>query len=161
MNDIVIREFNLSDMDSIRNLQPDGWDDITFYFYLYSREKFCYPIVALENGDLIGVANGISNGRTGWLSHIIVSPEYRRRGIGYRLTSYVISCLDELGCETKILIATELGEKLYEKMDFKKTCLYRFYKGDQLNGDIQHENIRRLADEDIDSVLQLDRMISG
>jgi N-acetylglutamate synthase len=49
--------------------------------------------VAAENGRLIGCAMSGHDGRRGYLQHVLVSPEFRGRGIAKELVS---RCLDGL-----------------------------------------------------------------
>ena len=62
---IHIRKCHLSDIESIRYLQPIGWDEITFYFRFYCAHSFCYPVVAVAQEKIVGVATGILNKKTG------------------------------------------------------------------------------------------------
>lgn len=116
---MIIREFELNDIEQVRHLQPKGWDDIKHFFRFFHEQSFCHPVVAIVNHKIVGVANGILNSGTGWLSHIIVDHDYRRRGIGYQLTEHIMEFLSSYGCKTQLLIATELGEPVYRKFGFK------------------------------------------
>jgi GNAT superfamily N-acetyltransferase len=158
---IKIRKCTLADIESIRCLQPDGWDDITFYFRFYCSHSFCHPIVALDQEQIVGVATGILNKKTGWLAHIIVSETHRGRGIGYRLTQHIIDYLHQQGCETLLLIATEPGEPVYRKCGFDTVTEYQFYKGSQIHIDSVSGNIRNLLPSDRNQVFELDEAITG
>ena len=59
-----------------------------------------------------------------------------------------------------MLIATKMGENLYEQLGFKKSNLYNFYIGKQLNYPI-NDNIRLLNNSDFDEILKLDYSRSG
>ncbi len=63
--------------------------------------------------DIAALACSITNGSTGWLAHIIVAPHFRGQGLGYTLTNYAIETLENLGCTSQLLVATEMGEPLY------------------------------------------------
>ncbi|MFC2133661.1 GNAT family N-acetyltransferase [Bacteroidota bacterium] len=161
MNDITITELLYSDVDQIRYLQPKGWGDITFFFRMYTRCDFCCPIAAVKNGKIIGVGTGIQNDDTGWIAHIIVSPEYYKKGIGGKLTEHVMHNLEEKGCKTQLLIATQMGEKLYEKLGFKTSCVYDFYEPKKLENNFQSKEIRQLRKEDYEQIIEIDRKVSG
>lgn len=160
-NLINIRKCNLSDIEYIRYLQPVGWDDITFYFKFYCSHLFCYPIVALDQDQIVGVAAGILNQKTGWLAHIIVSEAHRGRGIGSRLTQHLIDYLHQQGCETLLLIATELGEPIYRKCGFETVTEYQFYRGNQIHHDSVSGNIRNLSPSNRNWVFELDESVTG
>lgn len=161
MNEIQIRECHLSDLESMRYLQPSGWDDITLYFRFYCLHTFCHPVVVVQNGEIIGVATGIVNGATGWLAHIIVSENHRQQGIGYRLTQHIMNYLYQQGCKTQLLIATEMGEPVYRKCGFKTVSQYIFFRGPQLQMDDQFPDIRALEPADLPDILELDQLITG
>lgn len=161
MSEVRIREFKIEELDTIVYLQPEGWGDIKYYFKFYYDSPFCFPIVALESDRIIGLANGLKNKTTGWLSHIIVANKYRGKGIGYRLTKEVMRNLTSLGCESQLLIATELGEKVYTKLGFKTTSIYNFYIVNQLITTIDYGNIRRYESKDLEELMLLDFDISG
>lgn len=161
MNKLKIRKCTLSDIESIRYLQPQGWDDITYYFRFYCSHSFCYPIVASYKDKIISVATGILNETTGWLAHIIVSEAHRRQGIGNQLTQHIIDYLHQQGCQTLLLIATDLGEPVYRRFGFETVSQYQFYKGNQIDSHSTGKNIRALMLSDIKEVLQLDRAITG
>ena len=158
---IQIREFKIKDIESIRYLQPEGWRDITFYFSFYFKHDFCYPIIALNGNQIIGIANATVNGATGWLAHIIVAEKYRHRGIGYSLTEYVVDYLKKQGCKTQLLIATKMGEGVYRKLGFETVSEYLFFNEGSIKSEIEDKNIRNFWDSDLKTLLKLDCKISG
>jgi GNAT superfamily N-acetyltransferase len=142
-------------------LQPQGWDDITYFFRFYCSHSFCYPIVALSQQQIVGVAAGILNIKTGWLAHIIVSEAHRGRGIGRQLTQHISDFLHQQDCESLLLIATEMGEPVYRKLGFAPVTEYQFYKGNQIQIDSVSGNIRNLLPSDLAQIFELDEAITG
>ena len=161
MIDISIRELLYSDVEQIRFLQPKGWGDISFFFRLYTSHTFCFPIAAIHNDKIVGVATGIKNNSTGWVAHIIVSPEHYKQGIGRRLTEKVVETLADKGCKTQLLIATQMGEKLYEQLGFRTSCVYNFYEVKQIENNRLPDEIRLMNEEDNSRILEIDKIISG
>ena len=161
MPQISLRKCNPQDIPFIEKLQPEGWENVAFYFQFYCQQSFCYPIVAIIADEIIGVANGTVNGKTGWLAHIIVSKEQRNKGIGRLLTQGIIDYLLQQNCKTLILISTTMGEKLYESLGFKISSFYRFYDGPQLNIPSNNKNIKPAKLRDFRLIFELDRDISG
>ncbi|MCF5585973.1 GNAT family N-acetyltransferase, partial [Pseudomonas syringae] len=53
--------------------------------------------VAEAEGVLCGCVMCGHDGRRGYLQHLIVLPEYRRRGIAHELVERCLECLDALG----------------------------------------------------------------
>jgi len=157
---IKIRNFEKSDLSQINYLQPDGWKDIIYYFKFFEEANFCFPVVAEVDNKIVGIANCLLNKDSGWISHIIVSDKFRNQGLGFKLTKHVMEILAEKNCISQLLIATKMGENLYERLGFKKSNLYNFYIGKQLNYPI-NDNIRLLNNSDIGEILELDLNLSG
>ena len=158
---MIVHEFDIACLDSIRHLQPPGWSDIIAFFEFYARWDFCRPIMVLDGPDVIGVGNATSNGTTGWLSHIIVARDYRGMGIGSLLTGHLIDHLHARGCRTILLIATEAGKRMYEKLGFETVSEYVRFDEMMVLRDIQNSNIRRYRKDDYERLMALDRDISG
>ena len=55
---------------------------------------------------------------TGWVHGIVVRPEYQRRGLGARLTEASIAWLQGRGAGVVMLLATEAGRPVYERLGF-------------------------------------------
>ena len=83
--------------------------------------------ISIEN-KIIGIGTGIVFGNTAWLAHIIVNPEFRRRGIGRKIVIELLNIIKNTGCETVSLIATELGCPIYEKAGFIEQTKYAFFE---------------------------------
>ena len=158
---MVIREFDIDYLDAIRPLQPKGWSDIVSFFEFYARHDFCYPIMILDDHEVIGVGNATKNGKTGWLAHIIVGENYRRAGIGGMITGRLIDLLHCGGCRTILLIATEEGRPLYEKFGFETVCEYLCFGETMVIQDEWNGHIRGFRNNDWEELLALDRRISG
>jgi len=94
-------------------------------------------------------------------NNIIVAEEHYRKGFGRALTEYVMNFLDDQGVKTQILIATEMGAKLYPKLGFRQTAAYSFYKSAQINNSQENKNIRALTDADYPALFELDKNISA
>ena len=155
-----IRAINENDLLQIQSLQPNDWPDIIYYFELYIKSPYCYPICAIKSGLIVGVACVIYNITTGWLAHIIVHKAYRRQGIGYKLTETCMNILDDKKCNTQLLIATKEGEKLYPKLGFKIDLHYLYFQGIFKSFKPGFEIIP-FKEKYFDSLLNLDLHITG
>jgi GNAT superfamily N-acetyltransferase len=156
----LIEPLTLSDLARIGHLQPEGWDDITGYFRFYLERSFCTPVKVEHHGEIVGVGSGIGNGRTGWLAHIIVAEDSRGKGLGKAVTLHLMDMLERSGCESRLLIATALGEPLYRRLGFRTSCRYRFYQGGSVSGETD-PRIRNLEEPDLPAVLELDLKATG
>lgn len=157
---VKIRNCSKQDLSKIGHLQPSGWEDIIYYFKFFEKVDFCFPVVAEIDNQIVGVANCLLNKSTGWISHIIVSDKFRNLGIGYKLTEHVMNILSENTCTTQLLIATKVGENLYERLGFQKSSLYNFYIGKQLDCQ-KNGNIRKINNNDYNKIFELDFEVSG
>ena len=75
--------------------------------------------VSAESDRILAVGQGIATGHAGWIGNIIVRPEARNRGLGSRVTLDIVNLLRAQGCSTLLLVATELGEPVYQKLGFR------------------------------------------
>lgn len=159
---MILEPFIEKDLPNLRELQPERWPDIVPSFINYLRRPYCTPLkVTLEN-KLVGVGTGISWGKTAWLAHIIVAPEHRNKGIGSFIVRQLLHILNESGCETVSLIATEMGYPVYKKAGFIEQTEYVFFERETpLKTEYQSDNILRMLPEDQAELLALDKKISG
>lgn len=64
-------------------------------------------LLAEENGHLVGSALAGWDGRRGWLYHVAVHPDERRRGLGRELVAEIETRLRAIGCPKVNLIVWE------------------------------------------------------
>lgn len=116
-----------ADFDSIDTLQPAEWGTIIPQFQYYLNAANCHPIKMVDDGKIIGVGNTILHKNTAWLSHIIVGKEYQGKGVGTTLTQTLINSVPATH-KTILLVATPMGEFVYNKLGFETVCEYVAYK---------------------------------
>ncbi|MCP4573756.1 MAG: GNAT family N-acetyltransferase [bacterium] len=150
-----------ADLDRLALLQPEGWSDIVPYFRFYTSAAFCRPVKMERDGTLAAVGTAILNGATGWLAHIIVASDQRRQGFGEAVTQHLIDAVEEAGRPVQLLIATDLGKPVYERLGFTTSCEYAFHAPRQLAPAPECGWVRRLIAADRDAVLELDREATG
>jgi len=155
-----LRKLVKGDIKALYHLQPEGWQDIVYYFDYYVQNPSCYPFCAEANGMIIGVGNAICNGYTGWLSHIIVEKGSRRMGVGKAITNRLIEFLLDKGSKTLLLIATAEGGHLYRKLGFKTDLFYSCFRG-RIEGELISDKVKILKNQRIDEILEIDRYITN
>jgi GNAT superfamily N-acetyltransferase len=117
--------------------------------------RYFHARVAFDAGRIAAVGQGIVTGAAGWLGNIIVRPDVRHRGLGTRITRELIDILRVEGCSTLLLIATALGEPVYQRLGFRRTAEYVFLHVPRLTF-APTASVRRLQPPDVESVLALD-----
>lgn len=125
-----IEPFTSSDIPLLSPLQPEGWLPLGPYYQFYATAPFCHPVKCTIDGRLVGIGSCIRHRNTGWLGHIIVAAEYRRQGIGTRVTKWLMDYLTgEWGMKTLHLVATPMGEPVYRQLGFQRISDYVFMRG--------------------------------
>ena len=82
-------------------------------------------LVAERDGALVGTAAYVSFGRTGWLGGVAVDESARGSGLGRAVT---LAALEALGPhETVLLLASDAGRPIYERMGFEGEGMYRVF----------------------------------
>lgn len=77
----------------------------------FSRRNPGLVIIAEDRARIVGTALAGWDGRRGWLYHVAVHPDERRRGIGTTLVTLLEDRLRERGCPKVNLIVWEGEER--------------------------------------------------
>ncbi len=158
---MVIEIITINDIKDLHELQPEGWPDIVPSFKLYVNSLFCHPVKVVISDKMVGIGAGISFGKTSWLAHIIVNPEFRNKGIGTFIVNHLCAFLKGNGVTSISLIATEFGFPIYKKAGFVEQTEYLFYERKEPIISKISNNIVRFSNDDMEAILGLDRKISG
>lgn len=81
-------------------LQPDGW------------------LIAESAGTPVGIVGAVDYGAFAYIGLMAVHPAFQGRGIGLMLMQRLLAWLEERGCASAMLDATEAGASLYAKLGF-------------------------------------------
>jgi ribosomal protein S18 acetylase RimI-like enzyme len=88
-------------------------------------------LLAEENGHLVGSALAGWDGRRGWLYHVAVHRDERRRGIGRTLVAEVERRLRDLGCPKLNLIVWDdntWAMQFWEALGYRREKTVEFAK---------------------------------
>ncbi|MHC1702928.1 MAG: GNAT family N-acetyltransferase [Tenuifilaceae bacterium] len=121
-------KLDVTDLPKIKDLQPEGWTDITPEFEFYLKSNFCNPIKIEVDGRMVGVGVSIVYEKTAWLAHIIVDSSFRNRGVGSKIVEELMNNLRSESITTYSLIATEIGQPVYVRAGFRFVSNYVFMK---------------------------------
>ncbi len=157
-----IQVLTQNDLDLMADLQPSGWPDIRPAISYYVNSPNCFPVKLIYQNKIIGIGTTIINNYTAWLAHIIIHPDYRKEGNGRTITQKLVKSLFDKNITTIYLIATELGQPVYEKIGFLVETEYLFFKDLKSDNSIGvSDNITPFIDEYKSQILALDFKSSG
>ena len=151
-----------TDLNEISKLQPDGWNDIIPDIKLYIESDFCSPVKLTLDNTILGIGASISFGNTYWLAHIIVDPDYRNSGLGFKIVNTLIADIEKNNLKSILLIATDLGEQVYKKAGFRVVGEYIQYEREKPGKKMaSSDNIITFAERFRERIYELDNMITG
>jgi GNAT superfamily N-acetyltransferase len=78
-----------------------------------------WAVAEASDGALAGMVGAVPLGRIGILCHLAVRDDYRKIGLGARLSSWAVLYLRSLGAEVVRLYSTRRAEGLYRSMGFR------------------------------------------
>jgi GNAT superfamily N-acetyltransferase len=144
----------------------DDWGDRRSWFEYALASPACRAFVAEDvDGQAVGTGVLTTHGSVGWIGTIWVAPTIRRRGVGLDLTKAAIEAAETAGCRTFLLVATDAGRPMYERLGFRTQTWYRTMeaqpgsaRGSRGRPD---PGIRAFRPDDLPSLLQLDRVATG
>lgn len=157
-----VSEITHQDIEELKDLQPEGWPDIIPHVNFYISSSFCIPVKLLINKRIVGMGAAVFHSDSAWLGHIIVHTEFRNRGIGTYITQFLISAVNKKKYSTISLIATEMGEPIYQKLGFRKITEYCFFRSENLFPALSDtKQIKNGTKIPFHKILELDRVVSG
>jgi predicted N-acetyltransferase YhbS len=137
------------------------WGDRRSYLDFATRHPETHPFVAEAEGEVIGTGVLTINGSVGWIGTIWVEPAWRRRGVGMALTQATIDTAETAGCRTLLLVATEAGRPLYEKIGFEVQTWHRILEAPGLGDEAIDRHIRRFEAADLPAMAELSTLATG
>src|SRR5262245_40314003 len=118
----IVRPFRSADLDgALAANDAVGWTGRRVLFDYYSARDDCALFVAEADGEIVGTGSAtIFPGAppTGWVHGIVVRPGQQRSGLGRRLTEAAIAWLRARSAGAVLLLATEAGSPVYERIGF-------------------------------------------
>ena len=151
------------DVEPARQMIMAGdWGDRRVFLEFATTQPECVPIVAEGGGEIVASGVGTANGPAGWIGAIFVDERVRRRGIGRAVTDAVIAGLEQKGCRTLVLVASEEGRLLYEGMGFKLQTAYATLEAPGTSGSgVDDGAVRPFEPGDLEVMGMLDRKATG
>ena len=139
----------------------ENWGDRRLNLEFGTRHAEMHPFVAEVDGGIVGTGVLSVNGSVGWIGTIWVEPAWRRRGVGMALTQATIETAESAGCRTLLLVATEAGRRLYEKIGFEVQTWYRMLEAPGLDDEAIDPRIRPFEADDLPAMAELAAAATG
>ena len=144
----------------------DDWGDRRTWFGFAVGNPRCRVFVATTDaGEVVGTGVATINGPVAWIGTVWVAPAWRGQGLGRALTQAPIDAADAAGCRTLVLVATEAGRPMYERIGFQVQTWYRTLEAPGLGGADATAHgmptVRAWRPADQDAVAALDRAVTG
>jgi GNAT superfamily N-acetyltransferase len=159
---VEIRPMLARDVEAAAQVILDGgWSDRSGFFMWAVDHPTCFPIVADEGGRVVGTGLATANGRVGWVGAIFVAQDRRRIGLGSALSAEVIDELERQGCSTQVLIATDEGRPIYERLGFRLQTRYVLLQAPDGAAPPDQGVVRPYDPEDFAAIARLDRAATG
>ncbi|MCB0705524.1 MAG: GNAT family N-acetyltransferase [Saprospiraceae bacterium] len=153
----MIRTIKETEIAGLNRLTPPDWNyDYEVFLNDFLPHDYFHAFVLILENRIVGTGNVFVKGKIGWLANIIVEKDFRGKGLGFEMTKFLVDFLDRKGCETQLLIATELGEPVYRKIGFKKVTVYQSFDSEVDQDFNDTSSIRKLVYSDLNSVCNLD-----
>ena len=111
-----------------REIFPDAWGEKDIISTISTEGAMCYT--ASRDGRLVAYILGRVIAPEGEIYRIAVAPEFRRRGIAYRLLDYAVKTERGRGLEVLFLEVREGNTpaiKLYEEYGFARVGIRKNY----------------------------------
>lgn len=138
----------------------EDWGDRRRNLEFVTRHPETRPFVADADG-VVGTGVLSVNGSVGWIGTVWVEPAWRRRGIGLDITRVIIETAESAGCRTLVLVATDAGRPLYERLGFEVQTWYRILEAPGLDGQAPDPRVRAFRPDDLDAMAALDAAATG
>ncbi len=156
-----ISALQLEDIKHLPDLQPIGWGDIIPKFEAFLERSYCFPIKGIQEGKIVGLGAVVFHHDVAWLANIITHPNFRKQGIGNRITQHLIGMAKQKKCKTIFLCATKLGKPVYTRLGFTVETTYLFYKDIHLADFSMDKNIIAIEESMIPQILAFDQRQLG
>lgn len=161
--------------------QSVGWGDRSSQLHFYLDREDSRLFIAENRGEICGCGGATAFGprasgarRTGWVHLIAVPPEHRGRGAGHGVTEAAARWLLDSGVATVMLLATDLGRPIYERIGFRPEARYAVFRETPAGGALGESgtappesdpggrlSVRPATAADVPALLRLDRAATG
>ena len=116
-----IRSFTSHDIDfALAQTAREGWQATAEQFELALMHDADGCFLAESAGAPVSMITTTCYAVSAWIGHLIVVPDYRRRGLGERMIAYALDYLAGRGYSTVRLEADPMGVGIYRRLGFQQ-----------------------------------------
>jgi len=142
-----------------------GWNQTAADWRRFLENSPCGCFVMENDRKVVGTATTICyENRFGWISMVLVDPEYRKQGIGTQLLKKAIEYLDDSNIPTMKLDATPQGKPLYAKLGFVEQYEIERWIVKRLPGAVSATPLSTcapLSETQMEQIFRLDKELFG
>ena len=155
---MTVRLLTPADIDfALTQIRREGWvaSREVFESVVEHNPQGCF--IAELDGDRAAMLTTANFGPTGWIGHLIVPPEQRKKGLGTRMMKHAIEHLRQQGVSTIRLEADPPGMGIYQRLGFVEeyeSLRFRLTRTTQPSSS-------NLQPSDLDEILAFDQKITG
>lgn len=159
----VLTPYKPGHFPSINDYFPLDWNfDFREFLIQHLNRDYFRGFSLLLGSDPIGFGNLMVFGTVCWIGNIVVSEKHRKKGFGTKITEFLVQEGRKLGATTLNLVATELGQPIYEKLGFRTECMYKFFKRKSELPELEITGqIRKAHQSDFPGIFELDHHTTG
>lgn len=158
-----IKPFDTRFLDQLDHLPPSNWQSSAYDLFMQNEwQPWFHPYQMSDGNKLLAFGMYILFEKIAWLGWILVHHKARNQGLGTKMSAFLINESKNMGAETHLLTATDLGLPIYEKLGFRVSGYYHFYAMPQMSQLVfEKKRIRRAQKSDLPDIYRLDHAASG
>jgi GNAT superfamily N-acetyltransferase len=161
---VTVRAFAPADLDgALAANDAVGWRQRRDLFDFYGARADTALFVADAGGAIVGTGGATvfpGSPATGWVHGIVVRPDHQRAGLGARLTRAAIDWLRARSAGVVLLLATDAGRPVYERLGFVAGERYGAFAWPPPPAD-GRVSLRRMEPRHLAGAAALDREATG
>lgn len=156
-----IKNILLDDLKFVINLTNTmKWDLVEEDFKFMMKQEPAGCFITFDDEKRIGMATTISFNSLGWLGNVIISENYRGRGVGSLLVRHALDYLLNKHVKTIGLYAYLSKVPFYKKLGFEYDSEFKYLEGTAISLPIKGYT-RETVKEDLGKIIDLDRLCFG